>query len=116
LDQFLRDFGKEPVRHKPVTIVPGEKAKPAPPVVRKTELMALITELDIEHSFAEISIGAARGVKEGMRFFVTRPRSDGGADFICEILILDVDTEKAIGILERVQAEPRIGDNVSTSL
>ncbi|MHC4706694.1 MAG: hypothetical protein ACYS8I_06365 [Planctomycetota bacterium] len=113
LDQFLRDFGKEPVRPKPITPLPREKVKPAPPIARKTELKALITDLDVENSFAEISIGAAQGVKEGMRFFVTR-----GADFICEIFIIHVDTEKAIGVLERLQDDrpPKVGDQLSTSL
>jgi uncharacterized protein YoxC len=111
LDQLVRDFGREPVRPKPITRLPLEKAKPAPPIVKKVELKALITDLDAQNSFAEVSIGASRGVKEGMRFFVTRE-----AEFICEILIIDVDAEKSVGILERVQSPPKIGDEVSTSL
>jgi hypothetical protein len=63
---------------------------------------------------AEISLGSAHGVKESMKFHVTR-----GDQFICDVLILDVDTEKAVGILELVQPAtggPKVGDNVSTSL
>jgi hypothetical protein len=60
---------------------------------------------------AGISIGSADGVKEGMRFHVTR-----GDEFICDILIIDVDAEEAVGVLEYVQQNPRVGDNVSTNL
>ena len=51
------------------------------------------------------------GVKEGMKFHVTR-----GDEFICDILITDVDTEEAVGVLELVQQQPNVGDTVSTNL
>jgi len=65
----------------------------------------------VKNSLATVSTGSADGVKEGMRFHVTR-----GDEFICDILIIDVDTEKAVGVLELVQQPPKVGDNASTNL
>ncbi len=47
----------------------------------------------------------------GMKFHVTR-----GDEFICDVLIVNVDTEKAVGVLELVQQSPKVGDNASTNL
>jgi hypothetical protein len=77
-------------------------------------LEGLIITVDLENSLAEISIGAANGVKQNMKFHVTR-----GDEFICDILILDVEPEKAVGTLELMnvtQKQPKAGDNVSTNL
>jgi hypothetical protein len=71
----------------------------------------VITAVDLKLSVAEISIGAAQGVREGMKFYVTR-----GQDFICEIWIHYVDAEKAVGDLKLVQKQPRAGDSVTTNL
>jgi hypothetical protein len=46
-----------------------------------------------------------------MKFHVTR-----GDEFICDILIIEVDTEKSVGVLELVQQLPKVGDNASTNL
>jgi N12 class adenine-specific DNA methylase len=73
------------------------------------DLNGLITEVD--ESMVTISIGSADGVKKGMVFHVTR-----GDDFISDILITDVDTNKSAGVLDLVQQQPRIMDNVSTRL
>lgn len=110
LDKFYREFGKESVLPTPVTPKLG-KAKPAPPIVRKMDLKGLVTTMDLKNSVAEISIGTAEGVKKGMKFYVTR-----GEEFICEIWIHYVDTEKAVGDLKLVQKQPRAGDTVTTNL
>ncbi|MHC4338259.1 MAG: hypothetical protein ACYSTG_10015 [Planctomycetota bacterium] len=110
LDKFYREFGKESVPPTPVTPRPG-KVKPAPPIVRKMDLKGLVTTMDLKNSVAEISIGTAEGVKKGMKFYVTR-----GEEFICEIWIHYVDTEKAVGDLKLVQKQPRAGDTVTTNL
>jgi hypothetical protein len=110
LDKFYREFGKESVPPTPVTPKLG-KAKPAPPIVRKMDLKGLVTTMDLKNSVAEISIGTAEGVKKGMKFYVTR-----GEEFICEIWIHYVDTEKAVGDLKLVQKQPRAGDTVTTNL
>ncbi len=73
------------------------------------DLNGLITE--VGESMVIISIGSADGVKKGMVFHVIR-----GDDFISDILITDVDTNKSVGVLDLVQQPPRIMDNVSTRL
>ena len=110
LDEFLRPFGK--VAAAPVPVTPKEiRVQPAMPAVRDIELRGLVTAVDLKNSMASISIGAADGVKEGMKFHVTR-----GDEFLCDILIIDVDAEEAVGVLDLIQQQPRVGDNVSTNL
>lgn len=110
LDSFLRPAGKTVAGAVPVT---PQKAKvmPAEPATTQISLKGLVTEVDLENSLVEISIGSADGVKEGMKFYVTR-----GEEFICDILIYDVEAEKAVGLLDMVSKEPKAGDNVSTNL
>jgi hypothetical protein len=111
-DQFLQQFGKVAVAPVPVTPL-KEKAQVAP-FARDIALKGLVTEVDLRNSLAEISIGTANGVQAGMKFHVIR-----GNEFICDILIFDVEAEKAVGILELMEAtqqRPKTGDNVSTNL
>ena len=110
LDQYLRPFGKEAPAFMPVT---SEKAvaKPARIAARDIDLKGLVTDMDLKSSLAEISIGTADGVREGMMFYVTRRD-----EFICSIRITDADSERAIGKLELVEQQPKVGDNVSTNL
>ena len=109
-DKFLRQFGKEAVAPEPVTPKP-DQAKPVAPVAKKMELKGLVTVVDPKNALAQISIGAAAGVKKDMKFYVTR-----GDEFICEIWIHHVDAERAIGDLKLVQKQPRVGDGVATNL
>ena len=112
LDKLLLQAGKTVAAPVPVTPI-KEKARVAPPVV-DIGLKGLITTVDMENSLAEISIGAVNGVKQNMTFHVTRADK-----FICDIVILDVEPEKAVGALELMdvtQEQPKAGDNVSTNL
>ncbi|MHC4154371.1 MAG: hypothetical protein ACYST6_05550 [Planctomycetota bacterium] len=118
LDQYQLRIGKEPAPPARVTPEPVPTTMTVPtsplapePKARDIGLKGLITAIDFNNSLAEISIGAAHGAKNGMRFFVTR-----GEQFICEILIFAVDTEQAVGVLERVRYQPKVGDQVSTNL
>jgi len=121
LVQVLRQFGKTVGKPTPVTtsVSTRDKAQPLPgpsqaPVgaqVKEIGLKGVITQVDLKNSLAVISIGAAEGVKEKMKFYATR-----GDAFICEILILDVNAERAVGFLERVQTPPKSGDSISTSI
>lgn len=112
LDNFLQPMGKTAASTVPVTPRRGA----AQPAATETEgmniaLQGLITAVDLKNSMATISIGTADGVKEGMRFHVTR-----GNDFICDLLIIDVDTKEAVGAMELVQRQPNVGDMASTNL
>ncbi len=111
LSQLLRQYGRTLAPAAPVT--PRlEKVRTAPaPVAGDVGLKGRVTAVDQKNSMAEISIGGAHGVTEDMKFHVTR-----GDEFICDILILDVDVEKAVGILDLVQQIPKVGDIVSTNL
>ena len=108
LDQLLRQYGK--VIGPPTPVTPTKaKVRPAP-LTKAIGLKGTVTAVDSKNSLAEISIGAASGVKENMKFHVIR-----GDEFICDILVLDVDAEKAVGILDLVQKQPKVGDLVSTN-
>jgi outer membrane murein-binding lipoprotein Lpp len=95
----------------PVTQDVG-KALPADPllVAPRGGLKGLV--IGVQGSLATVSIGAADGVKKKDVLQVYR-----GSEFICEISITDVDTNKAAGILELVQqGGPKIGDTVTSEL
>ena len=110
MDKMLKAGGKPVAGGVPVTQEKGF-AQPAQPAAEAVNLKGLITQVDTKNSLATISIGTADGVKEGMKFHVTR-----GDEFICDVLIVDVDTDKAVGVLELVQQSPKNGDNASTNL
>ena len=113
LNQIYKQYGKITAPTEPVTAM-GGPAQAAPPV-KDIDLEGVITDLDLQERLAEISIGQADGVTEGMRFHATR-----GDRFICDIVILDVLPEKATGwlelIQEGVQNQPRVDDKISTNL
>jgi len=113
LDMYLRQYGKAIAEPMPVTAV-KEAVRLTPPT-KDIDLNGSITEVDLKNLLAEVSIGAANGVKEGMRFHLTR-----GDKFICDIVILDVWPEKAVGWLELLQDQPQdqpqVNDRVSTNL
>ena len=109
LDRHLQPMGK--LAAETVTVTPRRDVpRMALPPAKDISLKALVTAVDVKHSMASISIGSADGVKEGMKFHVTR-----GDDFICDILILDTDTEEAVGVLDLVQQQPKVGDNAATN-
>lgn len=113
LDQFLRQYGKVLAPPTPVTEVKA-KARPAPaarPVTKEIGLKGVVTGVDAKNRLAEISIGSANGVKEGMKFHVIR-----GQEFICDIMIDYVEPERSVGWLELVQKQPKAGDIVATNL
>jgi cell shape-determining protein MreC len=94
----------------PVTLEKGS----ATAMLASSQTSALkgqVIEVDPKNTMATISIGSADGVKDGMKFHVTR-----GDSFICDILIIDVDADKAVGVLELVQQPPKVGDTASTTL
>jgi len=113
LDKFLTQYGKITAKADTVTIM-REAARVAPPA-KDIDVKGLLTDVNLKDNVVEISVGAADGVKEGMRFHATR-----GNKFICDVVVLDVEPEKALGWLELLQDtpenKPKAGDVVSTNL
>ncbi len=122
LSQVLQQYGRAPLRPQTVT-APKTTAQPIQrataqqptqvpqPQTRPINLNGRITQIDLKNKVAAISIGSAAGVRQEMKFHVTR-----GDRFVCDILIFDVDAEKAVGTLDLVQVEPQPGDLVATNL
>jgi hypothetical protein len=99
--------GTKPATPGPVTQIPGQ-ARPAA-IMTASEIQGLIMEVD--QSLVTLSVGTADGVSKGMVFHVTR-----GDQFLCDILVTDVDVNKCAGVLEMVQQRPKAGDTVATKL
>jgi predicted nucleic acid-binding Zn-ribbon protein len=85
--------------------------QPAPTTGLDVAVQGTVTAVDLKNSMASVSVGKNEGVKEGMKFHVTR-----GDEFICDIQIIDVEAGEAIGVLELVQKQPQVGDIVTTNL
>ena len=109
VDKYLQPIGRRVETPVPVT---RERTRvvPAMPRTKDIGLKGLVKQVDMKNSLARISLGSADGVKDGMKFHVTR-----GDQFICDILIIDIDPEESVGILELVQQPPKANDSVSTN-
>jgi cell shape-determining protein MreC len=120
LNQQLTKTGQMATR-PPTTVVQGSPgvqpvAQPITPIAAPTRSIALngqVTAVDLRSRLLEISIGAAAGVRKDMTFHVVR-----GDRFVADILIMEVWPDRAVGILDIVQAglQPQAGDKVSTNL
>jgi hypothetical protein len=73
------------------------------------DLNGLINE--VANNMATISLGSVDGVTENMKFHIVR-----GDQFISDIIITNVDTNKSAGVLELKLQQPIIGDTVTTRL
>jgi hypothetical protein len=110
LSQLLQQYGRGVAPTTRVTPVPAI-AKPAEAPTRPLDLAGTITAVDMTNGLAQISIGTAAGIKQNMKLHVTR-----GDEFVCDLLIVDADPDKAVGELRLVQAQPKVGDRVTTNL
>ncbi|MCP4450963.1 MAG: hypothetical protein GY809_05845 [Planctomycetes bacterium] len=108
LEQYLRQYGKVAAPATAATLVPSKVQMARP--VQAIGLKGLISDLDVANQLAEISLGSTDGVKEGMKFIVTRNNQ-----FVCNVVVLDVDAERAVGLLNLVKTTPVKGDRVSTN-
>ena len=86
-----------------------DSAMPASAPSAYMPITGLVSEVGA--NLVSVSVGSSDGVKEGMKFHVTR-----GTTFICDVVITDVDTDVAAGVIELKKAEPQTGDTVSTKL
>ncbi|MBN1816509.1 MAG: hypothetical protein JW828_04060 [Sedimentisphaerales bacterium] len=110
LNKIAAAAGAEPVRVSQAVVTPDRsRVSAAAETASDVELNALISE--VFENLATISIGASDGVQKDMRFHVTR-----GDEYVCDVVITHVDTDKAAGVLELRQQQPRVGDNASTRL
>ncbi len=112
VNEPLKTVGKEVPVAVPVKPVAMEAAAPAIAVAvpKDINLKALVTAVDMQGSMAGLSVGAADGVKKGMRFHIIR-----GSDFVCDVVVIDVDMEQSVGRLEYVTAQPNVGDSAATN-
>ena len=113
VNRVLQQGGKQVAKPQPVT-TGDDSIKQAPQLPATSEqigLQGLVTAVDVGNKMASISLGTADGVRVGMKFFVTR-----GDQFICNVIVIDVDTDEAVGVLEIIQQTPQKGDTVSTNL
>ncbi|MHC4643044.1 MAG: coiled-coil domain-containing protein [Planctomycetota bacterium] len=114
MDKLLQPTGKTTTPVVTTTPPKIEIARPVPVIAEKIGLKGLINAVDLKNKMASISIGTADGVKEGMKFHVTR-----GDKFVCDLLIIDTDTEVAVGameLLDLAKEQPKVGDTVTTNL
>ena len=65
----------------------------------------------VSESLVHLSVGSADGVRENMVFHITR-----GEQFLCDIVVTNVDTDQSAGVLQLVQQRPQVGDTASTQL
>lgn len=86
-----------------------DSAMPASAPSSYTKITGLVSE--VSENLISLSIGSSDGVVKGMKFHVTR-----GTTFICDVVITDVDTDVAAGVLELKKANPKTGDTVSNIL
>jgi cell shape-determining protein MreC len=119
LNQYLTKSGQMATR-PPTTVAQGspgvQPAQPIATVAAQTRSIGLngqVTAVDLRSRLLEISIGTAAGVRKDMTFHVIR-----GDRFVADILIMEVWPDRAVGILDLVQAglQPQAGDKVSTNL
>jgi cell shape-determining protein MreC len=116
LNQQLQPYGR--IATTPATTVaPRTTVQPmalAPTAQTRTiNLNGQVTAVNMTSKLAEISIGAAAGVRPEMRFHVIR-----GDRVVADVLILETWPDKAVGsvILLQQGLEPRAGDRVATNL
>jgi len=115
LNQYLQQYGR--IATTPATTVaPRATVQPmalAPAQTRAISLNGQVTAVNMATKLAEISIGAAAGVRPEMRFHIIR-----GDRVVADVLILETWPDKAVGSVILVQQgmEPRAGDRAATNL
>lgn len=93
-----------------VTRVP-DYANAALAAPTNVSLKGLVAGISANLELVTVSLGSADGVARNSVFHVTR-----GDEFICNVKITDVDTNKSAGVIELQIGQPRVGDTVSNEL
>ncbi|MDH7599007.1 MAG: hypothetical protein QHH07_05155 [Sedimentisphaerales bacterium] len=108
LEQTIRQFGKSVV--PPVAPQPVAKT-PTSPLPKDLNIRGTVTRVDHDNRLVEVSVGSAAGVREQMRLIVAR-----GDRFICNLQVLAVEPDRAVGIIEMAQQPPQVGDEVTLGI
>ena len=93
---------------EPVTIV-SDFATPASEVPANASLKGVVTE--VFDNDVVISLGSVDGVTKKNVFHISR-----GAEFICNVKITSVDTNKSAGVIELKLEQPKVGDTANNEL
>ena len=88
---------------------PAQPALTTATISNKADIHGLVSE--VSEKMVTISVGSDDGVRETMRFHVFR-----GVEFVCDVIITDVETNKAAGVMPIKIQPPKIGDTASTNL
>jgi hypothetical protein len=96
------------VEVRPVTPL-VRSATPASTTTAAADIKGVVK--DVAESLVHLSIGSADGVRENMVFHITR-----GEQFLCDVVVTNVDIDQSAGVLQLVQQRPRAGDTASTQL
>ncbi len=115
LNQYLQQYGRIATRPA-TTVAPKTTVQPmalTPALTRTINLNGQVTAVNMATKLAEISIGAAAGVRPEMKFHIIR-----GDLVVADVLILETWPDKAVGSVIPLQQgmEPRAGDRVATNL
>jgi len=98
-----------PVPSRPVTPRPGVATPAATSTVAAPDIKG--TVMGVSESLVHLSIGSADGVRENMLLHVTR-----GDEFLCDVMVTNVDINQSAGVLQLVKQRPQVGDTASTQL
>jgi len=79
--------------------------------VPETEIQGRITAVSMENRVAQLNVGAASGVREGMRFLIYR-----GSTYVGDLKVAQVEPNDCAGILENLQVQPLPQDRATTRL
>lgn len=109
LEQQISALSMAPAREVRGVTQPVSTALPASSVTAAHDIRGVV--LDVDQTLVHLSVGAAEGVRESMVFHVTR-----GDQFLCDVVITNVDINQSAGVLQLVQQRPRPGDAASTQL
>jgi hypothetical protein len=109
LEEQIASGGVTAREVRPVTPQRGSAAPVAATVPTGTDIKGLV--VDVEQNLVTLSIGSADGVREKMVFHITR-----GTQFLCDVVITNVDINQSAGILDLMVQRPQVGDTASTDL
>jgi hypothetical protein len=77
---------------------------------KQRAISGVIRSIDAQSATATISIGSEDGVSRAMKFRVTRDN-----EFVCELIVTDVEKNESSGVMELIQTTPQVGDLASAA-